>query len=300
MTRIEPDGALVSAEPAHNALSRVCGHLLRRAQQVHNALWLEEVGTDPTSPQYAVVAAIAAVPRIDQRQVGELASLDKSSTMDVVARLARRGWITRERDTADWRRDVLTTTPEAARALDRLRAEVQSVQDRLLAPLPVPARTELIDLLRRVAGVGPPRPDGLAPLHIPGHLLRRAQQAHTALFAQEFDRELTGPQYATLRVLADRPAISQRELGDQASLDKSTAADIVQRLTTRGWIVRARDAEDGRRRTLSLTPEARTAVDGFAPRVDTVQDRLLAPLDAARRRAFVALLRPVAYASSSA
>ncbi|WP_136706106.1 MarR family winged helix-turn-helix transcriptional regulator [Agromyces sp. H66] len=278
-------------------LGAVCGHLLRRAQQVHNALWLHEVGAAPTSPQYAVLAAIAASPGLDQRQVGELASLDTSSTMDVVARLARRGWIARERDPADGRRDMLTTTDGAAAALDGLRPRVRRVQDRLLEPLPPGAREAFVDLLRRVARAEPAHGAGFSPMHIPGHLLRRAQQVHTALFADEFGRELTGPQYAALHVLVEHPAISQRELGDRAGLDRSTAADLVQRLVGRGWILRARDVSDGRRRVLSLTPAARRAADAFAPRVAAVQDRLLEPLDAAERERFLALLVPIAFAT---
>ncbi|WP_448003149.1 MarR family winged helix-turn-helix transcriptional regulator [Agromyces bauzanensis] len=275
-------------------LTAVCGHLLRRAQQVHNALWLHEVGAEPTSPQYAVLAAIVASPGLDQRQVGELASLDTSSTMDIVARLARRDWITRQRDRSDGRRDVLTTTAAAAAALEQLRHRVQRVQDRLLEPLPPGARETFLDLLRRVARVEPPRGAGFSPLHIPGHLLRRAQQVHTALFALEFDKELTGPQYAALHVLAEHPAISQRELGSRAALDKSTAADLVQRLVERGWIVRERDTSDGRRRVLSLSPAARQAAERLAPRVAAVQERLLEPLDAAERERFLGLLVPIA------
>lgn len=277
-------------------LTAVCGHLLRRAQQVHNALWLREVGTDPTSPQYAVLAAITASPGLDQRQVGELASLDTSSTMDVVARLVRRDWITRERDPSDGRRDRLTTTAAAAASLEQLRQRVQRVQELLLEPVPKGSREPFVDLLRRVARVGPPPASGFSPLHIPGHLLRRAQQVHTALFAAEFERDLTGPQYAALHVLTGHPAISQRELGDRAALDKSTAADLVQRLVGRGWIQRARDTSDGRQRVLALTPDARDAAAGFAPRVAAVQERLLEPLDEAERERFLELLVPVAFA----
>ncbi|GAA3202309.1 MarR family winged helix-turn-helix transcriptional regulator [Microbacterium terregens] len=287
---------LQTRHPDSAGLSRVCGHLLRLAQQVHNAQWLEEVGSDPTSPQYAVLAAIAASPGADQRHVSDVASLDTSSTMDVVARLAGRGWVTRARSPSDARRDILMPAAGAVDALASLRTKVQRVQERLLAPLPTEARGEFTELLRRTARVDPRGEDGTySPLHIPGHLLRRAQQVHTALFAAEFDRELTGPQYAALRVLATHPSISQRELGELAALDKSTAADLVQRLARRGWITREPDAADGRRRVLSLSPAGESAVSGFTPRVALVQERLLEPLTPQDRERFLALLAPVAY-----
>ncbi|MCR2764307.1 MarR family winged helix-turn-helix transcriptional regulator [Microbacterium sp. zg.B48] len=287
---------LQTRHPDSVGLTSVCGHLLRRAQQVHNAYWLDEVGSDPTSPQYAVLAAIAATPGADQREVSEAASLDTSTTMDIVARLTGRGWVARERSPSDARRDILTPAARAVEALTLLRTKVQRVQDRLLAPLPDEERGEFTDLLRRTARVDPQtQGGGYSPLHIPGHLLRRAQQVHTALFAVEFDRELTGPQYAALHVLAAHPSISQRQLGDEAALDKSTAADLVQRLARRGWITRERDAADGRRRVLSLSRAGEEAARGFTPRVTAVQERLMEPLDRRDRERLLALLVPVAY-----
>lgn len=295
-----------AADPEHATpvtgmppLASVCGHLLRRAQQVHNALWFTRVGMDPTSPQYAVLEAIIGAPGVDQRQVGEIASLDKSSTMDVVDRLSRRGWIERRRDPADGRRDILEPTAEAGAALRRLRPRVHEVQELLLDPLPPSERARLVQRLARVARFDSEGSASSRVLRIPGHLLRRAQQVHTALFADEFDRELTGPQYAALQVVAENPGISQRELGERAALDKSTAADLVRRLGRRGWVVQGIDQHDRRRRTLTLTAEARTACAAFSGRVLRVQDALLDPLDEGERAHFLRALGPVAYRAAA-
>ena len=67
-----------------------------------------------------------------------------------------------------------------------------------------------------------------------GHLVRRAQQVHTALWTAEFDGDLTGPQYALLSALSRQPSLDQRSAGRRASLDKSTAADVVARLQRSG------------------------------------------------------------------
>jgi len=92
------------------------GHLVRCAQQVHSALWHAEFGGEPTSPQYAVLSALSVHQDIDQRTAGELTSLEKSNIADVVARLERRGWVTRVRDAEDGRRNLLRLTDTA---LDR-------------------------------------------------------------------------------------------------------------------------------------------------------------------------------------
>lgn len=297
MSTTSGDGGGAPA-PAEARLLTICGHLLRRAQQVHNAHWADELGAELTSPQYAVLATLAAWPEIDQRRVGELASLDKSSTMDLVERLERKAWITRRRDVRDGRRDVLALTASALLALGDLGPRVRHVQERMLAPLADDLRARFIADLGAISRVSPaPEAGDTSPLRIPGHLIRRAQQVHTALFADEFDHELTGPQYATLHVLAREPGISQRTLGERAALDKSTTADIVDRLSRRGWLVAQRDTEDRRRSVLTLTDDARAATAEFAPRVEAVQARLLDPLPPAHRTAFLSALRRVAIPS---
>lgn len=127
-----------------------------------------------------------------------------------------------------------------------------------------------------------------------GHLLRRAQQVHTALWSTEFDGLLTGPQYALLSVIAGT-TLDQRSAGRRASLDKSTAADVVARLRRNGWLVHGDDPSDGRRRTLRLSATARAALSEVTPRAGCVQARLLSALDPSEQRALIGLLARVVY-----
>jgi DNA-binding MarR family transcriptional regulator len=290
--------------PGDVPLPRVCGHLLRRSHQVHNARWAQEFGTELTSPQYAVLTALAAWPGIDQAQLGDLVALDKSSAADVVARLAGRLWVSRERDRRDARRNLLRLTPAAAIALRHLAPKSARVQDLVLGPVPPPDREQFLLGLRAVARfeakpAADPSPDqATADNDVPGHLIRRAQRVHAAFWAAAFDRELTGPQYAVLHVLACWPDINQRQLGDAAGLDKSTAADLLDRLVRRGWVVRHRDPVDGRGKLLALSDSAATLADDLAPRVAEVQDALLAPLAQPGRDRFLRSLALVAYAGA--
>jgi DNA-binding MarR family transcriptional regulator len=278
------------------------GHLLRRSQQVHTQLWSGEFPGDLTSPQYGVLAVLAARPGIDQRQLGALVSLDKSSVADVVARLVARMWIVRTRDPGDARRNLLSLAPAAAIAFEHLVPRSRRVQDGLLAPLRDEDRTVFRDRLRAVSRLdlgnyveGEPGPDFTLHIDVPGHLIRRAQQVHTAIWADVFGRELTGPQYAAMHVVFQWPGVNQRTLGERAALDKSTAADIVTRLERRGSLVRERDVHDGRGRLLRLTPEADAAMGELAVRVEEVQRTLLLPLPREERPAFLAALARVAY-----
>jgi DNA-binding MarR family transcriptional regulator len=299
------DEGAASRPPGYLDLARIPGHLIRRSQQVHNVIWVEEFGSELTSPQYGVLAVLAERPRIDQRRLGELVSLDKSSAADVVARLESKMWLSRTKDPADARRKILELAPAAAIAIERLTPIAQRVQDRLLAPLGAHERGDLVRWLAVLARSEPEEGEPGGPavvrvlhnLDVPGHLIRRAQQVHTAIWAEEFDRELTGPQYAAMQVLAQRPGATQRELGVHAALDKSTAADIVQRLVRRGWVTQYRDPRDGRSRVLELTESAGQLTAELAPRVAAVQQRLLEPLEPSVQTEFLRRLALVAYSN---
>jgi hypothetical protein len=56
-------------------LATAPGHLIRRAQQLHTAIWAEVVDTGLTGVQFAVLAALEVKPDLDQRTLGERISL---------------------------------------------------------------------------------------------------------------------------------------------------------------------------------------------------------------------------------
>lgn len=280
------------------------GHLIRRAQQVHNSIWAGELNGDLTSPQYAVLSAVSGKSGVDQQTVGRLASLDKSTTANIVERLERKGWVRRDRDTADGRRNLLTVTPRAKSTLREITAHVETVQDRLLEPLGPNLRRSFVRLLGKVAYQGDvPKPGSdaaddvviLALSTTPGHLLRRAEQVHSVLWSEHVGTLLTPPQYALLACLAWRPAADQTAAGEMASLDKSSTADIVARLRRRGWLVDTRDEADRRRKLIALTERAHDALTEVTPTVRTVQLHLVEPLTTAEQDKVVSLLRRVAY-----
>ncbi|HEX2647590.1 MAG TPA: MarR family transcriptional regulator, partial [Candidatus Dormibacteraeota bacterium] len=87
----------------------------------------------------------------------------------------------------------------------------------------------------------------------PGHLLRRAVQVMNLLWDEEVSHTITSPQFAALNALLREPNLDQRTLGQRVSLDRSTMAEVVSRLSSRGLIRTERDTRDGRRKTISLT-----------------------------------------------
>jgi DNA-binding MarR family transcriptional regulator len=292
----------VTEETGRRSLGRIPGYLIRCAQQIHNALWSTHVPGEVTSPQYAVLATLAAHPDVAQGRLGELASLDKSSVADVVGRLVDRRWVARTPDPLDARRHRLCLAREATAALQRLTPDAICVQERFLAPLPSEERALFIRRLSCVGGLDLHRagsrsaPDvPVLDLDAPGHLIRCAQQVHTAIWLRTFGAELTGPQYAILHVLAARPDSSQRAIGELTALDKSTVADLVDRLHRRGWVQRTRDPADGRSRLIRLGDSAIESMPRFSAGMVAVQRELMAPLGPDGGDPFITQLATVAF-----
>lgn len=128
------------------------GHLLRRAVQVMNQLWNEEVSHTITSPQFALLNALYSEPNLDQRTLGQRISLDRSTMTEVVSRLSARGLIRTERDRRDGRRKTITLTPKGLHTVQQLIPRTHAMTRRLVRPLDQEQRDELLCLLTKVVG----------------------------------------------------------------------------------------------------------------------------------------------------
>jgi MarR family transcriptional regulator, temperature-dependent positive regulator of motility len=126
------------------------GHLLRRAVQVMNVLWDEEVSRAITSPQFAALNALYSEPNLDQRTLGQRISLDRSTMAEVVSRLCDRGLIRTERDPRDGRRKTISLTTRGLHTVQHLIPRTHAMTDRLVGPLGANERGELLRLLTQV------------------------------------------------------------------------------------------------------------------------------------------------------
>src|SRR5690606_20456331 len=86
-------------------------------------------------------------------------------------------------------------------------------------------------------------------------------------------------QYGVLTVLERMPGASQKEIGLEASLDKSTVAELLYRMERGGLVRRVRGEEDRRRIVVELTDAGHDELRTLRPRVLRLQERLVAHLD---------------------
>jgi len=100
------------------------------------------------------------------------------------------------------------------------------------------------------------------------HLLHRASQRASEIFAIETrDFDLTARQYAVLTTVAQHEGLSQTDLVRLTGIDRSTLADVVQRLLRRGIIQRERTMQDGRTYAVTLSSQGRELLDAIKPYV---------------------------------
>ena len=101
------------------------GHLIRRAQQIAVALFMEECATfDITPVQYAALVAIREHAAIDATRVSALVAFDRSTIGSVLERLEAKGLIERTNSRQDKRVKTLRTAGSAKLRLKRGKAKV--------------------------------------------------------------------------------------------------------------------------------------------------------------------------------
>ena len=122
------------------------------------------------------------------------------------------------------------------------------------------------------------------------HLLRQLFQQHTARWQQALP-ELTKPQYAVMRSIAENPGIEQVALTEVAVSTKATLAEMLSRMEARGLVRREQDPADKRRRFLFLTPQGEAALNISIPVGNGVDDEFLGRLSAQEREQFTVLIR---------
>ena len=127
------------------------GHLIRRAQQIAVAIFIDECAEfDLTPVQYAALVAIRENPGIDATRLSALIALDRSTLGQVLERLEARKLASRFASPDDKRIKLLKITASGAALLKRAEAAVLRAQRRILAPLPPNDQNKLIDLLGRL------------------------------------------------------------------------------------------------------------------------------------------------------
>jgi DNA-binding MarR family transcriptional regulator len=127
------------------------GHLIRRAQQLAVAIFMEETaGFDVTPVQFAILNALMDDPGEDQITLSGRVAFDPATFGSVIGRLEAKGWVQRQADPADKRRKLLWTTAEGEKVALQMKRAVGKAQQRIVGPLGVAERAQLSELLGKL------------------------------------------------------------------------------------------------------------------------------------------------------
>ena len=127
-----------------------------------------------------------------------------------------------------------------------------------------------------------------------GHLLRRANQRHKAIFSSLMPVKIPPTQFAALALLRREGPLSQNLLGRMSAMDSATIAGVVSRLAARGWVKTAPSETDSRMTVVGLTDEGADVVDSLIEPAREITSQTLASVPAADRDEVLRLLRLLA------
>ena len=97
--------------------------------------------------------------------------------------------------------------------------------------------------------------------NIVGFHIRLAHGAVYRHFAETFAHlDLTQKQVSALWLVDDHPEIAQTGLAQRMRMDRATTMAIVNRLESKGYLVRRKSRSDGRKQALNLTESGRKAL----------------------------------------
>ena len=135
----------------------------------------------------------------------------------------------------------------------------------------------------------------------PSHLMHRALQLALDIYAEEVGPGgLTQRQFAVLEAVAARSGLTQTDLVKATGIDRSTLADLVARMTTKGLLDRARSTLDARAKAVRLSPEGQALLEQARPRVEAADKRIMGLLPKGKRDGFLEMLAEIAAAADAA
>ncbi|MCP2338690.1 MarR family winged helix-turn-helix transcriptional regulator [Actinomadura rupiterrae] len=135
-----------------------------------------------------------------------------------------------------------------------------------------------------------------APARIEGRAtwqVGRAQARAAGLLSSGFEAHgdgLRGYHYRLLAALEEWGPASQADLGRRTGIDRSDVTAALNELESRDLVARSVDPAHRRRNIVTITPAGIERLLALDEVVDGVQEAFLAPLTAAQRRQFLALL----------
>ncbi|MBJ7486090.1 MarR family winged helix-turn-helix transcriptional regulator [Brevundimonas sp.] len=135
----------------------------------------------------------------------------------------------------------------------------------------------------------------------PSHLMHRVLQLALDIYSDEAGAD--GPtqrQFAVMEAVSAKSGLTQTDLVRATGIDRSTLADLVARMTTKGLLEREKSTIDARAKAVKLSEAGTALLEAARPRVEAADRRILALLPKGKREGFIELLSDLANAADAA
>lgn len=117
-------------------LSNSPGHLLRRAQQYAHDHFTRQVGSKgPTPRQFEVLHAVSKNAGLSQTDLVRITGIDRSTLADMIARMTKKGLLTRKRTKEDARANAVQLSAAGKRLLASVESKVVKAEKAALSVL---------------------------------------------------------------------------------------------------------------------------------------------------------------------
>lgn len=145
------------------------GHLLRRAQQYAHDLYANEVGADgPTPRQFEVLHTVAQNEGLSQTDLVRSTGIDRSTLADMIARMIKKGLLSRARTKEDARANAVSITAAGRKLLGGAMSAVTRAENQALNVLPKTQQGAFMKALTAYAealdAMDEPAPERKAPV----------------------------------------------------------------------------------------------------------------------------------------
>lgn len=128
----------------------------------------------------------------------------------------------------------------------------------------------------------------------PSHLLHRIEQLAAERFAQLVGDTITMRQFILLAAISEQPGLSQSDLGRAISVDRSTLADMMAKMESRGWVVRTPSTSDRRAYSVLLGQAGGTMLSATTQHARAADAAILDLLPKTKGRIFLGTLSKLA------
>tara|TARA_E500000305_G_scaffold88292_1_gene74997 strand:- start:322 stop:786 length:465 start_codon:yes stop_codon:yes gene_type:complete len=135
-----------------------------------------------------------------------------------------------------------------------------------------------------------------------GHLIRRLNQISVSVFQDHLKasgHDLTPVQYACIATLDQRPGIDQATLAGLIAYDRATIGTVLDKLETKGLVIRRTNPRDRRARAMHLTEAGHNLYQAVTPLVQEIQTLMTTGLEPGERAEFLRLAAKLARAGNA-